>query len=201
MGAESGRTRVTRTPADRRRDLLDAGLKVLAAKGGPATTVADITAEAGVAKGTFYLYFHSKDDLLVALRDQITADFLARIAHRVGRGGEPDWWAIVDLYVEGVIDFLLEHADVHQAVWHSGPDPRTTRSALDTYDLISGMIEQGVTAGVFATSDPQVTAILLFSALHGVADDAFVLGEVDRDRLVTAGKEFVHKALARPGPS
>jgi AcrR family transcriptional regulator len=200
MGADLGGTRVRRVPADRRRDLLDAGLKVLAAKGGPATTVADIAAEAGVAKGTFYLYFDSKDDLLVALRDRITADFLARIAHEVGGGGALDWWGIVDRYVEGVIDFLLDHAEVHQAVWHSGPDPRTTRSALDTYDLISGLIEQGVAEGLFAVSDPPLAAILLFSALHGLADDAFIVSRADRDRIVAAGKELVHKALAPARP-
>lgn len=47
-------------PAERRNALLDAARSVFAAKGYHRTGVADIIAEAGVARGTFYNYFDSK---------------------------------------------------------------------------------------------------------------------------------------------
>ena len=59
----------TKSPETRRQDLLDAGEKVFLEKGVAGATVEDITSCAGVAKGTFYLYFASKDDLLNALRE------------------------------------------------------------------------------------------------------------------------------------
>lgn len=52
------------TVADRRRDLLDAAVRVFARKGFHAARVGDIAAEAGVAHGLLYHYFESKDALL-----------------------------------------------------------------------------------------------------------------------------------------
>ena len=62
--------RVIKPAEVRSAELLDAGLRVLCEVGYAEATVAAITREAGVAKGTFYLYFPTKAHLLVALRDR-----------------------------------------------------------------------------------------------------------------------------------
>ena len=55
-------------PAEQRRaDLLEAGKALFLAQGVAATSLEDITSRAGVSKGLFYLYFHSKDDLVQAV--------------------------------------------------------------------------------------------------------------------------------------
>lgn len=51
------RKRTTRAPAVRRGELLDAALRVFCTSGIAGASVEEITAAAGVAKGTFYLYF------------------------------------------------------------------------------------------------------------------------------------------------
>ena len=48
----------------RRTKLAAVALRLWAERGFDQTSVAEIATEAGVAKGTFYLYFESKDDLL-----------------------------------------------------------------------------------------------------------------------------------------
>src|SRR5688572_17420546 len=56
------------TPHSPKRDrILDAAERVFAARGFFTAKVADIAKEAGVADGTIYLYFKSKDDLLISL--------------------------------------------------------------------------------------------------------------------------------------
>src|SRR5690349_14847323 len=63
---------------DRRRtQILDAAARVLADRGYHRTTVRDIAREAGIADGTIYLYFSSKQELLLALIAQ-----LGRVAER-----------------------------------------------------------------------------------------------------------------------
>jgi TetR/AcrR family fatty acid metabolism transcriptional regulator len=63
---------------DRRRtQILDAAARVLADRGYHRTTVRDIAREAGIADGTIYLYFSSKQELLLALVAQ-----LGRVAER-----------------------------------------------------------------------------------------------------------------------
>jgi TetR/AcrR family fatty acid metabolism transcriptional regulator len=51
-------------PADRRRQILDAAIRVFALQGCHACRVSDIAREAGVAYGLVYHYFDSKDQVL-----------------------------------------------------------------------------------------------------------------------------------------
>jgi AcrR family transcriptional regulator len=197
MAVETKRTRVTKAPEDRRRDLLDAGLRVLTEKG-PEATVADIVAAAGVAKGTFYLYFDSKDDLVRSLRDRFTAEFASDMTTGVGESPEPgDWWRTLDRTVEKFVDFLLENQDVHAAVWHGVPGTNpTSPGQVDIFELLADFLRAGADAGAFAVADPPMTGTLLFGAVHGAVDIALGRGAVDRDRLVTAARELTHKVLA-----
>lgn len=54
-------------PDDRRAAILDAAREVFATRGYALANVADICAAAGIARGTFYLYFENKSDILVAV--------------------------------------------------------------------------------------------------------------------------------------
>src|SRR5580704_4714634 len=53
----------------RRQQILDAALRCFSRDGFHATTTADIVRESGVSQGTLYLYFATKDDIVVALAD------------------------------------------------------------------------------------------------------------------------------------
>jgi TetR/AcrR family transcriptional regulator, fatty acid metabolism regulator protein len=64
--AKGARTEAS-PPAGKRERILDAAVKVFAAEGFYNAKVAQIAQEAGVADGTIYLYFKSKDDLLISL--------------------------------------------------------------------------------------------------------------------------------------
>ena len=59
----------SRSPELRRGQLLDAAESVAIGKGLGSLTVAAVASSAGVAKGTTYLYFSSKDELIDALRN------------------------------------------------------------------------------------------------------------------------------------
>ena len=54
-------------PARRRQQLMDAAVWTFARKGYRAAGVADIIARAGVARGTFYFYFDSKEQVFLAI--------------------------------------------------------------------------------------------------------------------------------------
>ena len=78
--APDGRTRRAEEQRElRRRQILDAALTVFAEKGYHGTAVSDLVEAAGVARGTFYLYFDAKetifrellDDLLTTLRTSV----------------------------------------------------------------------------------------------------------------------------------
>jgi len=61
----------TKSPGKTRERLVSAAMELFARKGFDKTTVDEIVARAGVAKGTFYLYFKSKDDLIKELAFEV----------------------------------------------------------------------------------------------------------------------------------
>jgi AcrR family transcriptional regulator len=61
----------TKSPGKTREKLVSAAMELFAKKGFDKTTVDEIVARAGVAKGTFYLYFKSKDDLIKELAFEV----------------------------------------------------------------------------------------------------------------------------------
>src|SRR5260370_15417717 len=64
---------------DRRAAILAAAREVLAEKGLEAAKISDIVARAGVAQGTFYLYFPSKLSLVLALAEDMNTGLLASV--------------------------------------------------------------------------------------------------------------------------
>jgi len=77
------RARRTESEPVRRAQLLKAARKVFRAKGYAGATVSEIVREAGVAQGTFYLYFPSKRDAAVSLRDGLMETMAQAVATAV----------------------------------------------------------------------------------------------------------------------
>jgi TetR/AcrR family fatty acid metabolism transcriptional regulator len=69
---------------DKRRRILDAAVHVFARKGYFAARVADVAKQAGVADGTIYLYFRSKEDILVRLFDEVMSEHVLQARALVG---------------------------------------------------------------------------------------------------------------------
>jgi TetR/AcrR family transcriptional regulator, fatty acid metabolism regulator protein len=67
----------TKTVTDKREAILRAAIKVFAQKGYFSSKVADIAGEAGIADGTVYLYFKSKDEILHSIFDRAMEEFIA----------------------------------------------------------------------------------------------------------------------------
>jgi AcrR family transcriptional regulator len=75
--------RVLLHPDARRQQLLTAATAVFARRGFRAAGISDIVSEAGVARGTFYLYFESKAQVFLAIAD----DFYDRLEMAISGGG------------------------------------------------------------------------------------------------------------------
>jgi AcrR family transcriptional regulator len=201
MTVRSPRRRITKRPEERREDLLDAAARVFARKSIAQTTVSDITESAGVAKGTFYLYFDSKEHLLGALKQRFADQMLERAASLYERVGKDDWWALVDETVTGFVDFLIENRDMCHVLIQEGVTPETSPQFAEAErrieELFAAGIGAGVEAGVFKVGDPELASRFLHSAIDGAMVHA-ILYEVgfDRERFVAAAREFVHKTLA-----
>ena len=194
------RKRVLKSPEDRRQEILDAAQRVFSERGVSKVTVADIADAAGVAKGTVYLYFGSKEHLLLALRDRFTDELLAHVSDLLSRAGKVDWWALVDTTIESMVDFMLSKQDLMQVFLEEGLSSDVAKvvdvgSRIDS--MFAAAIQQGIDAGACKVSDPELMASFFHHAFEGSVLHACLHGEkLDRDRFVAAAKELVHKALA-----
>src|SRR5690242_11303434 len=75
--------------ADKRAAILRAAIDVFAARGFFNAQVADVARAAGVAAGTVYLYFRSKDDLLVSIFDKTMKEAIAAGRETIARLPDP----------------------------------------------------------------------------------------------------------------
>lgn len=79
-------------PAEVRIDeLMNAAQTLFLAKGVEATTISEIIASVGVAKGTFYHYFESKQHIVEALKKRYIDFFIAALDTAVATCDAEDW--------------------------------------------------------------------------------------------------------------
>jgi len=74
---------------DKRRRIIDAAVEVFALKGFFGARVSEIAEAAGVADGTIYLYFRSKDDILISLFEEKMAEINRRFASLLSEVDDP----------------------------------------------------------------------------------------------------------------
>ena len=187
---------MTRTkPAEQRRaELLAAGQALFGAKGIAATSLEDIAQRAGVSKGLFYLYFHSKEDLVLALQEQFSHQVAARM--RAAADGQADWTAKLDACVQASFECHRDLHDLHEVLFHHaipiGQQAHPAHALLT--GVIQDLLEAGTAAGAFDVADPETTAVLCYASMH-----AFDQGFRGRDgpddaRLIRAARQLFRRA-------
>ena len=159
-------------PAEVRLDeLMDAAQALFISKGFETTTVSEIVRDAGVAKGTFYHYFSSKNDILDALRDRYTQQFIARIQRAIDSCSPLDDIERLRAWCQAGIDGYLDSMPLHDALYHD--HHYATRGNKDR-DLvlaqIVNMLESGVRNGAWYIENPSLTAIVMYHGMHGAVD-------------------------------
>ena len=159
-------------PAEQRRaDLLEAGKELFLSQGIAGTSLEDITKRAGASKGLFYLYFRSKDELLLALQDQFSAELAERI--RAATDTIEDWPAKLDACVQAIFDSYTERRDLHEVLFPHGGHVSASHQAAHELALnaIRDLLADGTAAGVFDVADPAATAVLCWASTHGFDPD------------------------------
>jgi AcrR family transcriptional regulator len=182
---------------DRRNLLLDAAVRVFQALGDDAT-VSAIAVDAGIAKGSFYTYFRSKEELVVALRERFVAEVMDRATAIFDRVGREDLVDLADEMVASLVDCDLENRDVIKLVGSTSANPDLTEVNRKLQGIVEAGIRVGIAAGLFEVGDPWVTAGLLNHAIHGLVEEMILLDEdIDRDAVVAASQALVRRALLK----
>ncbi|MBK7707775.1 MAG: TetR/AcrR family transcriptional regulator [Acidobacteria bacterium] len=156
--------------SDKREAILRAAIKVFAGKGYFNSKVADIAKEAGVADGTVYLYFKSKDDILRSFFDRAMSDFIAEGRKELAEldGAEEKLRRIAHLHLER-LGADRDLAIVFQVELRGSTKHMQEFSAAgfaEYLDIIRATIAEGQKEGVFRKDlKPIIVAKMLYGAL------------------------------------
>ena len=166
---------------DKPQQIIDAAVRVFARNGYYHSRVSDIAREAGIASGTIYLYFKTKDDILVTLFREKMAQWVAHARREIA--GEPGALAklrrLVTLHFN-VLEADPDLAEVVQVELRQGHKFFRGASAHEIsayFELIRSILEEGMAAGVIRRDVPsKVATKMLFGAMDQVAT-SWVLGK------------------------
>ncbi len=187
MARTNPKTAATRE--NKRARILKAAVEVFARKGFYNARVSDIARKAGVADGTIYLYFKSKDEILISIFEEEMERFL-RLAHaEIEAGIDPA--DKLRRFIHAHLRFVRKHpklAQVFQLELRQSNKfiKEYTGSRLREYlDLIGNLIAEGQQAGVIRPElHPGLVKRALFGALDEVATQWVLLknGKYDLER-------------------
>ena len=152
------------------RAICDAAMRVVGRNGLAKATVREIAREAGVAKGTVYLYFPSRDAILEKTVEAAVGQLLDRL-RCAGEKGRTCGDSL-ELILAAQFAYFDENRDFFRLYFASGESSedrrlRQSRNYRDHIEHLAGIIRKGRRRGEVASGDPERAAI----AIAGAARD------------------------------
>lgn len=194
-----------RRGVDKRARILKSAIKVFARKGFHETKVAEIARTAGVADGTIYLYFKSKDDLLISVFEETVEELSSRLTTDLV--SLPDTASKIRHIVKSQLGIIKAQRDLAEVL---SITLRQSNRFLRQFaapkfsaylDIISAVIEQGQQRGeVRADVSPRVVARALYGALDGLLM-TWALGRSPASRLERAALQVADVIVKGLSPS
>jgi len=161
--------------------IIAAAIRVFARTGYYNSRVSDIAREAGIASGTIYLYFPTKDEILVTLFREKMAQWVALVRREIAteRGAEAKIRKLVALHF-AVLEGDPDLAEVVQVELRQGQKFFRGASAHEVsayFDLIGSVLQEGIAAGQIRSDLPvKIATKMLFGAMDQMAA-SWVLGK------------------------
>jgi TetR/AcrR family transcriptional regulator, fatty acid metabolism regulator protein len=160
--------------ADRRRQILDAAVRVFARQGFHGCRVSDIADEAGVAYGLVYHYFRSKEEVLDTLfleRWDVLVATIDEVAAREDMAPRDQLHVIASFIVDSYRhDPDLMKVIIVEVTRAANSFGRTHLVKIrEAYDGIAGIVERAQTEGTFKSDvTPQYAAMAFYGAIEQV---------------------------------
>lgn len=192
--------RISKEFNERKSEILDASEKLFSAKGYDKCTVNDILEAVGIAKGTFYYYFESKEDVLDAIIERFT-DKITKRAEKVLLNDKftPEdklLYVFLSMRIESDVDcsLLEEFNKPENALMH--------QKSLNFFvnklsPILAEIVEEGIKQGVFKSEFPkEYMQIFLTTGLTVMNSGIFQFSQEERKRIFQALILLLEKMLS-----
>ena len=162
---------------EKRLEIARAAIPLFAAKNISQISIDEIAKNAGVAKGTIYLYFKNKEEIIFAIWDMLSQNHEEAYAKRALSatsakekileyfnfnecGLEYDKEQMITLYQHSVSAMLIDTTGLYTTYFE--------RFIRQDYDLISACLKEGVQSGEFEIDDIELLTYTIIMLLKGM---------------------------------
>ena len=195
------KSKVRRTESEpvRREQLLKAARKVFRANGYDGSSVSEIVREAGVAQGTFYLYFPSKRDAAVSLRDGLMETMAQEVTAAVK--SHTDFKGRLESLIGACFKVAQKNSDLFRLAFigadETHPEMHSESSEHASFlRAVTDLFKDASDTGEMEAMDPEIAARLATGLLQHAMIEAFVFGQGEEsDRLEHGVTELLVNAL------
>lgn len=181
--------RILKEPEIRKNEILDAAEELFTQKGFDGTSTNDILEKAGIARGTLYYHFKSKEDIMDALIERINVRVLSAAKEAASDKSVPVYErllrTVMALNVSGQNTTVLEHVHKPQnALMHQKIHKAMIK---DIPPVLTEIIRDGIKEGLFDTPFPYECMEMIFIYLNTIFDDDMAeMSDLERSAKIKA---------------
>lgn len=168
-------------------EILDVAEKLFGTKGYEKATVNNILDEVGIAKGTFYYYFESKEEVLDSVIHRVTETITAR-AQAIAANAE---FTPIEKFIKIILALRVENEvdDAFKEILHEPENALThQKSLVQMVTQITPILEQivleGINQGVFISEYPRQYIQIFLTAIATLLDDGIFRMEAAEQQLI-----------------
>ena len=183
----------------RREMILEAAKKRFQRFGYSKTTMEEIAVDAGISKGTIYLYFHNKEDIFTAIMSREGLELERLMYHAIK--GEKSVAKQLEMIFTGSIEYMKQHPFLLSTLRRDVEmvSPRILKHIFSIEDryvsVIEDYVRRGMETGEIESHNPRLVAYVLYKIFEaftygsGLGEEEFDAAEVEAliPRLLTRG--------------
>ena len=169
--------RIVKKAEERRNEILDAADELFGQKGFDGTSTNDILEKVGIARGTLYYHFKSKEDIMDALIDRYSVRLLGAAQEIAADKSIP----VVERIIRVVISMNLSGGSSQEIMEHiHKPQNALMHQKIQKViingvtPILTGIIQEGIEQGLFSTPYPYECMEMVVTYANTVFDDDMV---------------------------
>ena len=182
---------------NRREEILKAAITIFAQKGYHDTSISDIIERAGIARGTFYLYFENKRQIFDSILENLMLELDRSIKKILIGPGYPDPLQQLKANLERVLTLLIDNPEVSAILLKRAPgldiesDQKITEFYRNMATMIDHAIGEGIKMGLIRECDPTIVAYCIVGSIKEVVEYILSL----EDKKVPSIEHIVNELL------
>ena len=194
-----GSMKVSKEYNEKRNEILDVAESLFSTKGYDKCTVNDILGAVGIAKGTFYYYFNSKEEVLDAIIDRVTEMVVAMAENAASNLELSPVMKILNIILSMRVESKVDNEIMEKL--HKPENALMHQKSLSLMvtrvtPILAKVVDEGINKGIFKSDFPiQYMQIFLTSSITLLDDGIFHVKPEEQQMTLRALVALLEKML------